>query len=250
MWANREVRFRSPNTILTYSMQKSSLSKISGKSSLMLLLLRLLDPLPSPTSSITIDNIALQTIDRETLQPRIIAMPQDPLFLPEGSAFRENLDPYDKALADDCDAVLEDIRLVDLIRDYGGPVAVMTIVSLSEGQKQLFSLARAVVRAKCRERAASMNPGKKGTQGGPQETRLVGRLLLLDEISSSVDAQTEDLIQSVIRRVFERKTTIAIAHRVDSARDFDTVVVMDGGRIKEMGAPEVVLKSSTAVVSE
>lgn len=65
----------------------------SGKSSLIALLLKLLDPIPETAANAIIDNIPLHRINRDTLRQRIIAVPQDPVFLPDGTSFQTNLDP-------------------------------------------------------------------------------------------------------------------------------------------------------------
>jgi ATP-binding cassette subfamily C (CFTR/MRP) protein 1 len=211
----------------------------SGKSSLVLLLLRLLDPLPSCSEDMTVDGIPLHTIHRSTLRSRIIAMPQDPFFLPDGSTFMTNLDPYGTASVQECQAVLQTIGLAELINGRGGIQGAMSPGSFSEGQKQLFSVGRAILRA--RQKTKAMGQGDKVTRGG---------VLLLDEITSSVDRDTDALIQKIIRDEFEGYTIIAIAHRVDTIMDFDRVVVMEEGRIKEMGDPKTILGSAVSPVEK
>jgi ABC-type multidrug transport system fused ATPase/permease subunit len=61
----------------------------------------------------------------------------------------------------------------------------------------------------------------------------------LDEVSSSVDHETERVIQDIIRTEFAEYTVIAVSHRLDMIMDFDRVVVMDTGRIVEVGRPAV-----------
>jgi ABC-type multidrug transport system fused ATPase/permease subunit len=89
----------------------------SGKSSFLALLLKLLDPLPSSDNNhyqgppILIDNIPLHRIHRATLRQRLIAVPQDSVFLPDGSSFRANLVPNNTATPAECQRVLEAVRL-------------------------------------------------------------------------------------------------------------------------------------------
>jgi len=63
-------------------------------------------------------------------------------------------------------------------------------------------------------------------------------ILLLDEVSSSVDHETERAMQEIIRTEFKNYTVVAVSHRLDMIMDFDTVVVMDSGEIVEAGVPE------------
>lgn len=145
----------------------------SGKSSLIALLLKLLEPLPTTSDCVQIDNVSLARLDRTTLRQQIIAIPQDAVFLPEGSAFFTNLDPSEVASAEDAQAALQVVGIWDFIQDRGGLRANMAESTLSQGQRQLFSLARAVLRR--RIRAQSLGLGCCGSEGG---------ILLLDEVSS------------------------------------------------------------------
>jgi ATP-binding cassette subfamily C (CFTR/MRP) protein 1 len=151
-------------------------------------------------------------------------MPQEPFFLPNGNSFLNNLDPYSKVSALECEEVLETVGLLQLVQNRGGLEGAMQQGSLSEGQKQLFSVARAVLRA--RERAKLDRQGEMGKRSG---------ILLLDEITSSVDVATDNTIQKIIRDEFKGYTIIAIAHRLETVQDFDRVVVVEEGRIKEVG---------------
>jgi ATP-binding cassette subfamily C (CFTR/MRP) protein 1 len=59
----------------------------------------------------------------------------------------------------------------------------------------------------------------------------------------SVDAQTDALMQCILRTAFAERTIIAIAHRLDTVLDFDRVVVMDAGRIVEVGEPGALMRT-------
>ncbi|KAL5364489.1 P-loop containing nucleoside triphosphate hydrolase protein [Aspergillus floccosus] len=210
----------------------------SGKSSFLPLLLKLLEPLPSTDRNhgqeppVLIDNIPLHRIHRATLRQRLIAVPQDPVFLPDGSSFRANLDPTNTATPRECQRVLEAVRLWDFVQEQAqglqGPVRAGT---LSAGQKQLFSLGRAVLRAMIRQRSTSSSP-HEGSDNQHQ-----GGILLLDEVSSSVDRETECMMQEIIRAQFRHYTIIAVSHRLEMIMDFDRVVVMDRGEVVEVGNP-------------
>ncbi len=91
-------------------------------------------------------------------------------------------------------------------------VLVESGANLSQGQRQLIGIARAVLAAP--------------------------RLLILDEATSSVDARTELHIQEGMIRLMEGRTSFIIAHRLSTIRDADTILVVDDGRIVERGTPE------------
>jgi len=86
---------------------------------------------------------------------------------------------------------------------------------LSQGQRQLLSIAR----------AALANP----------------RILILDEATSSIDTRTEELIQEALKRLLKGRTSFVIAHRLSTIRDATTVIVIDKGQIAESGTHEELL---------
>lgn len=184
----------------------------------------------------SIDGISLSTIDRTTLRRRIIAVPQDAVFLPDGTSFRENLDPFKVSTDADCLAVLQAVELWPFVSDKGGLDAGMISDSLSQGQKQLFSLARAMLRARIRSAAllASGEGYEKGNNGG---------VLLLDEVSSSVDVDTDRAMQRIIMREFEGYTIVMVSHRLDMVMGFNKVVVMDAGSVVEAGPPRELVET-------
>lgn len=89
---------------------------------------------------------------------------------------------------------------------------------LSHGQFQLFGVARALL------------------------LKSRSRILLLDEATSNVDAETDKIIQSIVREEFAQHTVITIAHKLNTIRDADTIVVMDKGKIVEVGSPDQLLE--------
>jgi ABC-type multidrug transport system fused ATPase/permease subunit len=89
-------------------------------------------------------------------------------------------------------------------------------ITLSGGQRQRVAIARALL----------MDP----------------RILILDDSLSSVDTQTEKLIQEALDKLMEGRTTFVIAHRVSTVRRADLIVVVDGGRIVETGKHEELLR--------
>lgn len=200
----------------------------SGKSSTLLLLLRLLDPVSSSSQNIFIDDTPLHKIDRHILRQRFIAVPQEAVFLPEGTSFKDNLDPFKVSSDLECRSVLETISLWDFVSDKGGLTAGMNPETLSQGQKQLFSLGRAILRRRVRSREVA-----KGADHG---------ILLLDEVSSSVDMDTDRTMQEIIKKEFEGYTIVMVSHRLEMVMDFDRVIVMDKGAVVETGAPRALVE--------
>jgi ABC-type multidrug transport system fused ATPase/permease subunit len=203
----------------------------SGKSSFIALLLKLLDPTSTTAGNIVIDGQLLQHLNRSELRQRIIAVPQETVFLPDGSTFQANLDVSEEATREECEAVLRAVGLWEFVQERGGLDAGMNASTFSAGQRQLMSLGRALVRRSIRQRKYAT-----GTEHGG--------ILLLDEVSSSVDQETERVMQQTIKTEFKNYTVIAVAHRLDMVMDFDKVVVMDRGEIVEMGIPAVLAQEA------
>ncbi|ORY71965.1 ABC transporter type 1, transmembrane domain-containing protein [Pseudomassariella vexata] len=170
-------------------------------------------------------------IDHPTLRQRIITIPQEPVFLPDGTSFQANLDPFTISTEAECRAVLEIVDLWTFVADRGGLAAGISCDKLSAGQKQLFSLARAVLRARIRARERAAEFGEKGPGAA------AGGILLLDEVSLSVEQDTDRAMQGIIRAEFEGYTIVMVSHRLEMVMDFDTVVIMDKGEIVETGLP-------------
>lgn len=194
-------------------------------------MLKLLDPTPSCPGTIYIDELPLHKIDRNILRERIIAIPQEPVFLPDGTSVRENIDPSDESTETEGQSVLELVGLWPLLDQRGGLTTGLFPHALSQGQKQLFSLARAVLRHRTRI--------QKITKGlGPAAENDIGGVLLLDEMSSSVDQKTECSMQQIMMEEFKNYTVVMVSHRLELVLEaFDTVVVMDRGIIVESGVP-------------
>ncbi|KAJ4856963.1 ABC transporter domain-containing protein [Trichoderma breve] len=221
----------------------------SGKSSLFLLLLRLFDPLAGSADGITIDGIPLRRVKRSSLRERVIAVPQDSVFFPDGHSFKTNLDPSNLSTESDCKEVLGSVGLWQVVVDNGGLDSSLSTNMLSHGQRQLFGLARAILRRRIRSSAARSQtldadeyPNSLFEKGGD-----IGGLLLLDEVGSSVDKDTERTMQALIREEFAEYTTIMISHRLDAVMDFDRVLVMDRGQIVESGRPRELVQQESSM---
>jgi ABC-type multidrug transport system fused ATPase/permease subunit len=198
----------------------------SGKSSLIALLLKLLDPRPETASNVTIDNTPLHRIARPALRQRILAMPQEAVFLTDGSSFQANLDPFGISTSEECEAVLSAVGMWQFVQERGGLDSGMTASNLSAGQRQLLSLGRTLLRRRIRARHLGVT-SESGESG----------ILLLDEVSSNVDHETERVMQEILSTEFKNYTVVAVSHRLDMIMDFDRVVVMDMGEVVEVGNP-------------
>jgi ABC-type multidrug transport system fused ATPase/permease subunit len=122
--------------------------------------------------------------------------------------------------------VLADFNLAAVVDAKGGLDAPLNGAELSAGQKQLFALARAVLRRRVKMR----------------ETGVDGGLLLLDEITSAADTETEAEVGRMLEREFGEWTVVMVTHRREMAVWCDRVVVVDKGRVVEDGRPTELLE--------
>ncbi|KZT60648.1 P-loop containing nucleoside triphosphate hydrolase protein, partial [Calocera cornea HHB12733] len=189
----------------------------SGKSSLALSLLRLIPV----EGKVYLDGRLTDELNLDALRNNVAIIPQDPTLL--SGTLRFNLDPFSQH----DDAHLYDaLRATGLITDSGGSDGTnlsldSTVANagsnFSVGQRQLIALARAVLR---------------GT-----------RVLILDEATASVDAETDSIIQSSIRAELQNVTLITIAHRLLTIMDYDKTMVLDAGKLVEFGTPLSLLQN-------
>lgn len=110
-------------------------------------------------------------------------------------------------------ALLERLEVWDAICQSGSLDTEMADLTLSYGQKQLLCLARAILR--------------KGES----------KIVILDEAMSAVDHHTEELMIRALETEFNEHTIVSIVHRLNTVRKFDALVVLDQGRIVEIGVP-------------
>ncbi|KAM0306073.1 hypothetical protein ACHAO8_010900 [Botrytis cinerea] len=199
----------------------------SGKSSLLSILLRLLEPL---NGSIIIDGVDLTCIDHKTIRERLLSIPQDSFLLQ--NTIRFNLDPQAEYNDTQMITALSKVSLWPVIEKRGGLDAKVTSNSLSQGQKQLLSLARAIIGKEKR---------KINSKG-----QVLGGILLLDEATSNIDTTTDSIIQRVIRDEFSVYTILVVAHRLDTILDSDRIAVLDSGKVVEFDSPETLLSKDSA----
>lgn len=179
----------------------------SGKSSLLLTLLNCLHH----TGSVCIDGIDITDITHDGLREAITTISQEAINLP--GSVRVNLVP-DRLNSNGVEeqeiwSVLELVRLRNHIAQNGGLDAMMSDMPLSMGQKQLMGAARAILHQRYTK----------------------GKLVLMDEVTSNMDYETDKIIQQVMDVAFANCTRIIVSHRQSSGAKYDIVISLEGGRL-------------------
>lgn len=174
---------------------------------------------------IVIDNIDISTLGLTDLRKNLSIIPQEPVLF--AGTVRENLDPFGE---------LEDVVLWEALeRSYlksviaalpGGLLfqVAQNGENFSVGQKSLICLARALLKKT--------------------------KILVLDEATSAVDVETDELIQKTIRTEFKDRTVLTIAHRIKTVMDSDKILVLNHGRVIEFDSPKVLLKDESSLFNK
>ncbi|MEO1261505.1 MAG: ABC transporter ATP-binding protein [Bacteroidota bacterium] len=187
----------------------------SGKSSTISILNRLYE---IQKGSIEIDGINIRDLELDYLRDRMAVVLQD-VFLYSGSVM-ENINLRNDNITRE--QVIESAKMIgahEFIEKLPGGYDYEVMergATLSMGQRQLISFVRALV----------FNPD----------------ILILDEATSSIDPETESVIQYAIEQLIAKRTSIIIAHRLSTIRHADKILVLDKGEVKEFGTHEELLK--------
>lgn len=219
----------------------------AGKSSLTLALFRFLE---AAEGSIHIDGLDISKIKLHSLRSRLAIIPQDPVLF--SGTVRSNLDAFDEHSDSELRDALIRVHLVteselstphnepsgsneesettaaaqsenqniNPFKSLNSPVSEGGL-NLSQGQRQLLCLARAIV----------SRP----------------KIVVLDEATSAVDMATDSLIQRSIREEFGDSTLLVIAHRLSTISDFDKILVMDDGKVAEFGTPKELMQLKNGI---
>jgi len=188
-----------------------------GKSSIVLSLSRILEP---NHGQIKIDNVDIQNVDLDYLRQSITIVPQES-FIIEGN-LRDNIDPLNIYTDEQILSFLDDFSLFKNVEKNeklkieikeGGN-------NLSNGQKQLICFVRAIIKN--------------------------NKIIILDEATSSLDIETEKIIQRNIEKYFKDVTLIMITHHIPMVKNCKKVIVIEQGRIVESGDYEQLLKNKSS----
>ncbi|XP_053387089.1 multidrug resistance-associated protein 1-like [Mercenaria mercenaria] len=191
----------------------------AGKSSLTLCLFRLIE---SAGGSILIDGVDISKLGLHDLRTKLTILPQDPVLF--SGSLRSNLDPFGRYNDENIWYALECAHLktfVDGLENGLNYECGEGGQNLSVGQRQLVCLARTLLHKT--------------------------KVLILDEATAAVDMETDDLIQDTIREQFRDCTILTVAHRLNTIMDYDRVMVLDAGLIKEFDSPQTLLQDTNGV---
>lgn len=181
----------------------------SGKSTMGLILFRIVEV---ESGQIFIDGRETKTIGLLDLRQRIAMIPQDPILF--RMTVRRNLDPFDLHTDEQIWEALKLVFMDSAIKALSGDLSYLCAeggTNFSLGQMQLLCIARALLQ----------RPG----------------VVMLDEATANVDAESDEIIQRTIRSRFNAITVLTIAHRLSTIADSTKIAVFDQGELREFGPP-------------
>ncbi|VDN01856.1 unnamed protein product [Thelazia callipaeda] len=187
----------------------------AGKSSFAMALFRMIEPVEG---KISIDGIDISKIGLHDLRFNLTIIPQEPVLF--SGSLRFNLDPFQNYSDQEIWAVLDLAHLKSFVSNL--PEGLQYQINeegknISVGQKQLICLARALLRR------------------------------ILDEATAAIDSGTDAVIQETIRREFQYSTVLTIAHRLNTIMDYDRIIVLDNGCIRECDSPQKLLADRSSI---
>ena len=198
----------------------------SGKSTAFLALTGMI---PIVSGKIQIDGIPCDRVALDTLRAALAVVPQDPVLFSGG--LRSNLDPHQKHSDAELWTAIKVVGLEKAVQEVGGLETDPIASGMSQGQRQLLCLARALLRDTV--------------------------LLLLDEANASLDLESEIILAETVKKFASgevgvvgtprKRTVVEVAHRLRSVVENDQVVVLSAGEVIENGVPSELAKKEGGV---
>lgn len=188
----------------------------AGKSSLAMALFRISE---LTSGRVLIDGVDVATIGLKTLREKLSIIPQSPVLF-KGS-LRAYLDPFDEFTDDQLWASIREVGLTQRIAEDKRKLAMIVEENgenFSVGERQMLCMARTLLRH--------------------------SRIVIFDEATATIDHETDQNLQQVIRTAFKKSTVLTIAHRLDTVLDSDRILVLDKGRSVEFASPKELVSTS------
>ena len=174
------------------------------------------------TGSIVIDGVDIAQISLNTLRSKLSIIPQDPVMF--AATLRYNLDPFGENTDDQLWHVLGSTYMKDVVMNLKNKLDEVVKeggTNFSVGQRQLICFARVLLKKP--------------------------KILVLDEATASVDNQTDEKIQVMLREMFKECTILTVAHRLNTIFDSDKILVVDDGIASEFDSPTNLLNDPTSL---
>lgn len=193
----------------------------SGKSTLCLSVFRILEP---AIGSIFIDGVDICKIGLRTLRSSLTIIPQDPRLMK--GTLRYNIDPFGFYSDQRIIEIMETLKIKYIIDNPSGLDLLITENggNLSIGEKQLICIARALLKN--------------------------SKIVVMDEATANIDFQTEQIIQNAISVLLKTSTVLTIAHRIKTIINYDKILILNRGKLKEFDSPKNLLLNPNSLFTK
>ena len=193
----------------------------AGKSSFVAALMRM----PDADGDIMVDGIRIKEINLREARRCISVLGQNPVLF--SGSVRQNLDLMEQFQDADIWRALEDVQLKDLVESLEGQLDHELLehgANISVGERQLICLARVLLQK--------------------------NKIIILDEPTAHVDPSTEETIWNVVREKLRDSTVITIAHRLNTIRDCDMILVLKSGEVDEFGEFDSLVNKKGSILAQ
>jgi ATP-binding cassette subfamily C (CFTR/MRP) protein 1 len=187
----------------------------AGKSTILLALFKLVD---LEAGSIEIDGVDISELSNRLLRRSLTIIPQQPLIF--SGTLRENVDPFKDYSDAEITAALRATQMGDFLDSKEGLLTEVSLATLSTGESQLISMARALLTK--------------------------SKVVCLDEATSNIDYDTENLLHKLLHDKFSDCTVLNVVHRIENILDYDRVIIMSQSTVVENGDPTKLLADSSS----
>lgn len=215
----------------------------SGKSTTMLILMRILELEKDEKinennkTGIFIDGIDISKLGLHKLRNTLSIIPQEP-FLFEGT-LKSNIDPYNEKSDQEIYNILEEIQFISSLSNSQ---IENKLKSINGGEKNM-DINQNFLEFKIDKKGKNLSLGQRQLVCIARSILENRKIILMDEATSSIDQYTDSLIQKIISEKMKKITVVSIAHRLKTIMNYDKIIVMENGRVVEIGSPVVLSKS-------
>jgi len=219
----------------------------AGKTSLLLALLRVVEP--ELGSVMRLDGQDLLALGIHDVRKHIGMIPQEPVLFQE--TLRYNCDPYRQHSSAEIWRALDDAQMASWLRECNGSESACSsepsgsaagaagpaVSAEGPGSAVAPSDLDALLQIEIKEGGTNLSAGQRQMVALARAVLRRARLVVLDEATAAVDAETDAAIQIAVRRCFHGATMLTIAHRLQTILDSDRVLVLSEGELAEIGPP-------------
>ncbi|KAK9456561.1 hypothetical protein V1511DRAFT_208660 [Dipodascopsis uninucleata] len=220
----------------------------AGKSTIASAFFRFLEP---ESGRIIIDGIDISQIGLRDLRQSLAIIPQDPTLFT--GTIRSNLDPFEKYNDLEIYRTLRRVHLISTDEFENLQAIYLTgervgyigdsDEELSENENKNIFLD---LRTKITEGGSNLSQGQRQLMCLARSLLKTPRVIILDEATASIDYETDAKIQNTIREEFWNATILTVAHRLRSIADYDMILVLEAGTVKEYDQPHVLLQNPSS----